>query len=100
MFHQPLRQTEGLLRSIAAVLHIDIRIPDRTTLSRRSRGLTILPRRIRRDEPLHLLVDSTGLKIYARANGWIRHVASGRAAGGANCISALMWTRMRSSPQN
>ncbi|MBV8588805.1 MAG: transposase [Acetobacteraceae bacterium] len=31
LFHQPLRQTEGLLRSIAALLHIDIRIPDHTT---------------------------------------------------------------------
>ena len=35
VFHQPLRQTEGLLRSIADVLDIDIAIPDHTTLSRR-----------------------------------------------------------------
>ena len=27
LFHQPLRQTEGLLRSIADVLKIDIAIP-------------------------------------------------------------------------
>jgi len=44
VFHQPLRQTEGLLRSIADALKIDIAIPDHTTLSRR-RGLTILPKR-------------------------------------------------------
>ena len=41
VFHQPLRQTEGLLRSIADVLGIDITIPDHTTLSRRGGGLTI-----------------------------------------------------------
>jgi hypothetical protein len=70
VFHQPLRQTEGLLRSIAAALHVDIRVPDHTTLSRRSGGLTILPSRIRRDEPLHLLVDSTGLKIYGEGE-WL-----------------------------
>ena len=35
VFQQPLRQTEGLLRSIADVLNIDIAIPDHTTLSRR-----------------------------------------------------------------
>src|SRR5690348_14747573 len=70
VFHQPLRQTEGLLRSIAAVLHVDIRVPDHTTLSRRSGGLMILPSRIRRDEPLHLLVDSTGLKIYGEGE-WL-----------------------------
>ena len=70
VFHQPLRQTEGLLRSIADVLKIDIAIPDHTTLSRRGGGLTILPKRIDRREPLHLLVDSTGLKIYSEGE-WL-----------------------------
>ena len=70
VFHQPLRQTEGLLRSIAALLGIDIAIPDHTTLSRRGGGLTILPKSIHRDEPLHLLIDSTGLKIYGESE-WL-----------------------------
>src|SRR5271156_884113 len=70
VFHQPLRQTEGLLRSIADVLKIDIAIPDHTTLSRRGGGLTILPARVDRAEPLHLLVDSTGLKIYGEGE-WL-----------------------------
>src|ERR1700733_10217151 len=48
VYQQPLRQTEGLLRSIAGVLKINIAIPDQTTLSRRGGGLTILPRRIDR----------------------------------------------------
>jgi len=70
VFHQPLRQTEGLLRSIADVLDISIAIPDHTTLSRRAGGLTILPKHIDRAEPLHLLVDSTGLKIYGEGE-WL-----------------------------
>jgi transposase len=70
VFHQPLRQTEGLLRSIADVLGIKIAIPDHTTLSRRGGGLTIRPKRIDRGEPLHLLVDSTGLKIYGEGE-WL-----------------------------
>jgi transposase len=70
VFHQPLRQTEGLLRSIAAALKIDIAIPDHTTLSRRGDGLTILPTRADPTEPLHLLVDSTGLKIYGEGE-WL-----------------------------
>ena len=70
VFHQPLRQTEGLLRSIADVLGVDIAIPDHTTLSRRGGGLTILPKRLDRAEPLHLLVDSTGLKIYGEGE-WL-----------------------------
>jgi hypothetical protein len=63
VFHQPLRQTEGLLRSIADVLGLDIAIPDHTTLSRRGRGLTILLKRLDCAEPLHPLVDSTRLRI-------------------------------------
>jgi transposase len=70
VFHQPLRQTEGLLRSIAALLDVDIAIPDHTTLSRRGGGLTILPKSIHRDEPIHLLIDSTGLKIYGEGE-WL-----------------------------
>ena len=70
VFHQPLRQTEGLLRSIADVLRVDIAIPDHTTLSRRGVGLTVLPRDVNRTEPLHLVVDSTGLKIHGEGE-WL-----------------------------
>jgi hypothetical protein len=71
VFHQSLRQTEGLLRPIADVLDIDIAIPDHTMLSRRGGGLAILPRAIGREEGLlHLRVDSTGLKIYGEGE-WL-----------------------------
>jgi len=52
------------MRSIARLLKVDIATPDHTTLSRRGRGLTIMPKCVDRAEPLHLLVDSTGYKIY------------------------------------
>ena len=35
VFHLPLRQTEGFLRSLAQLLKVDLPIPDHTTLSRR-----------------------------------------------------------------
>jgi hypothetical protein len=38
-------------------------IPDHTTFSRRGGGLKVLPQRIDRNEPLHLLIHSTGVKI-------------------------------------
>ena len=69
VLHQPLRQTEGTLRSIAELLGAR-RIPDHTTFSRRSGGLRILPKRVIRDEPLHILVDSTGVKIYGEGE-WL-----------------------------
>jgi hypothetical protein len=70
VFRQPLRQTEGLLRSIADVLGISIAIPDHTTPGRRGGGLTISPKHIDRAEPVHLLVDSTGLRIYGEGE-WL-----------------------------
>jgi hypothetical protein len=63
VLHQPLRQTEGALRSIADLLGVQIRIPDHTTFSRRGGGLKVLPQRVERNEPLHLLIDGTGVKI-------------------------------------
>jgi hypothetical protein len=39
-------------------------------LSRRSGGVTLLPRLAARNEPLHLLVDSTGLKMYGEGE-WL-----------------------------
>jgi hypothetical protein len=95
VFHQPLRQTERLLRSIAAPLDIDIAIPDHTTLIRRGGGLTVLPS-IGRDVPLHLLIDSTGLKIYGEGE-WLEKKRGIRSLdGGANCISASMPIHMKS----
>jgi hypothetical protein len=70
VLHQPLRQTEGALRSIADLLGVQIRIPDHTTFSRRGGGLTVLPQRVERNEPLHLLIDSTGVKIYGEGE-WL-----------------------------
>jgi hypothetical protein len=40
------------------------------TFSQRGGGLKILPQRVERDEPLHLLVDSTGVKIYGEGE-WL-----------------------------
>ena len=39
-------------------------------MSRRGSSLTILPKTVGREEPLHLLVDSTGLKIYGEGE-WL-----------------------------
>lgn len=69
VLHGSATTTEAV-RSIADLLGVEIRIPDHTTFSRRGGALTILPKRIERNEPLHLLVDSTGVKIY-REGEWL-----------------------------
>ncbi len=63
IFHLPLRQTEGFLRSLARMLEVVLPIPDHTTLSRRLKKLgEIRFRRLATDRPIHLLIDSTGLR--------------------------------------
>ena len=64
VFRLALRQTEGLIGSIIGLLGLALAVPDHTTLSRRAATLEVLrPRPGSGGEPLHLLVDSTGLKL-------------------------------------
>jgi hypothetical protein len=58
------------MRSIISLLGVDLAIPDHTTFSRRGGGFTVLPQRVKRNEPLHVLVDSTGVKIYGEGE-WL-----------------------------
>lgn len=78
LYHLPLRATEGLLSSVVELLKITLGVPCYTTLCRRRRTLEVtLPKRAK-SAPLHLVVDSTGVKIYGegewkvRQHGWTR----------------------------
>ena len=77
VFHLPLRQTEGFLRSLAHMLEVAIPVPDHTTLSRRLKKLgEIRYRRLATDRPIHLLIDSTGLRVHV---GHLRKPPKNRA---------------------
>ena len=66
-----LRQTQGLMGSIGTLMGLDIRVPDFSTLSRRANGLSIAQvMRQAGSVPLHLVVDSTGLKIFGEGE-WL-----------------------------
>ena len=66
VFRLPLRQTEGFLRSVLALMRTDLEAPDHTTLSRRSQHLDLALDRIPAQRPVHLIVDSTGLSIVGK----------------------------------
>jgi len=71
VFRLALRQTEGLIGSVIGLLGLALAVPDHTTLCRRAETLEVPRPRPRRDgEPLHLLVDSTGLKLCG-AGEWL-----------------------------
>src|SRR5215217_7338544 len=71
VFRLALRQTEGLIGSIIGLLGLDLSVPDHTTLSRRAETLEVpRPRSDSDAAPVHLLVDSTGLKLCG-AGEWL-----------------------------
>ena len=69
VFRLALRQTEGLICCLIGLLGLALAVPDHSTLSRRAKTLEV-PRPRRDGEPLHLLVDSTGLKLCG-AGEWL-----------------------------
>jgi hypothetical protein len=63
IFHLPLRQTEGFVKALFAMMTLRLSAPDHTTISRRSQHLTRPRRRVPTGERVHLLIDSTGLAM-------------------------------------
>jgi IS5 family transposase len=72
VYHLPLRSTEGLLGSLLALLGVELPVPDYTTLSRRRKSLPVsLPRR-GQGQGLHLVIDSTGFKVFGEGEWKVR----------------------------
>ena len=93
----PLRQTQGFIQSLLGLMPLALAVPDYSTLSRRQGALAVgLPKKQTDspDSPMHLVVDSTGLKVYGegewkvRQHGWTKrrtwrklHVGVNEATG-------------------
>jgi hypothetical protein len=63
VFRLALRQTEGLIGSVLQLLGLDLPVPDHSTLSRRAATLEVPKPHPNSRGPVHLLVDSTGLRL-------------------------------------
>lgn len=79
VYHLPLRATQGLLTSLLPLLGLRLSIPHYSTLSRRQAHLEVVVGGNTPAKPgqvLHLVVDSTGCKVYGegewkvRQHGW------------------------------
>lgn len=82
VYHLPLRQQQGFTKSVIDLLGLGLPVPDYTTLCRRRQSLSVdVPAScsLRRAEGVHVVVDSTGLKIYGEGEWKVRlHGASKR----------------------
>jgi hypothetical protein len=76
VYRLTLRATQGLLASVLNLLKVGLPVPAYTTLCRRWRKLEVSLSPRATDEPLHLVVDATGIKVYGegewkvRCHGW------------------------------
>jgi IS5 family transposase len=68
----PLRATEGLMRSLVHLLGVELSVPCYTTLCRRRRWLCVELPRLRKSGPLHMVCDSTGIKVYGEGEWKVR----------------------------
>ena len=53
-------------------MNLDLNVPDHTTLSRRNKTIDVPQPTKAHNEPIHLIVDSTGLKIFGKGE-WHAH---------------------------
>jgi hypothetical protein len=72
VFHLPLRQTQGLVCSIIELLRIKLPVPHYSLLSRRARCLKVELAASRPNKIKHLVIDSSGLKVYGEGEWKVR----------------------------
>jgi IS5 family transposase len=72
VYHLPYRQTVGLGQSLLDMLGAQVEVPDYTTLCKRSADLTVDLALHNPHTPKHIVVDSTGLKIYGEGEWKVR----------------------------
>lgn len=69
-YHLPLRSTQGLVSSVLRLMQLSLSSPHYSTLCRRARSLELslaAPQKIK-----HLVIDSTGLKLYGEGEWKVR----------------------------
>ncbi|KWI73438.1 IS5 family transposase, partial [Burkholderia stagnalis] len=64
VFHLPLRALQGFAQSLRDLAFANLLVPNYTTLCRRAQTLLVQLPVMHSSEPLHLVIDSTGAKVY------------------------------------
>lgn len=78
LFRLPYRATEGLLKSLMRLCALNLPVPDHTHMSRRAAALEVKRPRRPRKGGTHVVVDSTGLKIFGEGEWKVRQHGVGK----------------------
>lgn len=72
VYHLPLRGAQGFVQSVLGLMGLALPTPHYSTLSRRQVGLELDMPHLKRGQALHLVVDSTGCKVYGEGEWKVR----------------------------
>lgn len=80
LYSLTLRSTQGFIRSLIKLMAIEVPVMDYTTICRRQKNLKVPCMRYKKStEPINVIIDSTGLKVFGegewkvRKHGWCKH---------------------------
>lgn len=72
LFHLSLRQAQGFIEGLLSMLGLTLEVPCYSTLSRRGSDLQVQLKSIDWTQPIHLVIDATGLKVYGEGEWKVR----------------------------
>ena len=72
------RQTEGFLKSLFSLMNLELPVPEHSTVSRRLSSVKVLLPVEKSSKPRHLVVDSTGIKVYGEGEWKTRQHGIGK----------------------
>ncbi len=99
VFRLTLRAAQGFIDSIFALMNVPLRCPDYTSVSKRAKSVNVSFKTFTRGEIAHLVIDSTGLKVFGEGEWKVRSTAKSAVVSGESCILLLTATHMKLSVQ-
>ena len=99
VFRLTLRVAQAFIDSIFSLMNVPLRCPDYTSVSKRVKSVNVSFKAHTQGEIAHLVIDSTGLKVFGEGNGKSTNTAKSSVVSGENCILLLMAKHMKSFVQ-
>lgn len=94
VFRLTLWVAQGFIDSIVALMKVPLRCPDYTSVSKRAKSVNVCFKAPTRGEIAHLVIDSTGLKVFGKGEWKVKKHGKERRR-----IWLLLAKHMKSSAQ-
>ncbi len=82
VFHLSLRATQGFLESVVRLMDIELPVPNYTTVCKHQGSVEVRLRETVAQSPRHVVIDTTGLKVFGAGEWTVRKHGMGRGRRG------------------